>query len=93
MREVQAAVVAVIVLLTLSKATTTLILHPLSAQVKNARNAAVIAAYVMLHSNCSDVAEYLREVNATAPLPDAATGFVAVWCGEELRTYSFSWRG
>lgn len=92
MREVQAAVIAVIVLLTLSKATT-LILHPLSVQVKNARNVAAIAAYVMLHSNCSDVAEYLREVNATAPLPDATTGFVAVWCGEELRTYSFSWRG
>ncbi len=92
MREIPAAVIALIVLLTLARVSSHRV-YPLSVQIRNERNVATIAAYVMLNANCTDVTAYLREVNATDPLPDSATGYVAVWCGEELRVYSFSWRG
>ncbi|QOJ79684.1 hypothetical protein IG193_04315 [Infirmifilum lucidum] len=92
MREITAAVIALIVLLTLARVSSHRI-YPLSLQIKNERNVATVAAYVMINVNCTDVRTYLREVNATDPLPDSATGYVAVWCGEELRVYAFSWRG
>ncbi|AKG38943.1 MAG: hypothetical protein ACP5II_07685 [Infirmifilum sp.] len=91
MRTLSAAIIAIVVLLTLTRVSS----HEVKTLTYNfiqARNTATIAAYVMLYASCDDVDEIMRSVNATAPLPDYPVGNIIVWCGEEPRVISFSWK-
>ncbi|MEZ0345523.1 MAG: hypothetical protein ABWK01_03150 [Infirmifilum sp.] len=92
MRTISAAIMALILLLTLAR-TTSHKLYSISAQVVQERNLAVIAAYTMIYANCSDVSEVLKSLNATEPLPDYPSSSVIVWCGSEPKIITFTWRG
>ncbi len=92
MRELAAAVMALVVLLTLARVSS-LGFETLAMQVREERNLANIAAYVMLHANCSDAYDYLRRVNATQPVKNQPAKSVYVWCGNRLVEIPFTWRG
>ncbi|ABL78077.1 hypothetical protein Tpen_0675 [Thermofilum pendens Hrk 5] len=85
-----AALIATIVLFTAVSVYTRYYGSPIYA-VKVQRNLAVIAAYVMLHSNCTDVGYYLSKVNSTQPLPGQTTSWVVTWCNGTPVVRGFSW--
>lgn len=80
------------VLLTLARVSTHKLALP-AEQLARSRNTAVVAAYVTLHANCTDVERVLLSVNATSPLPDTPTSVAVVWCGDQPREVPLSWRG
>jgi hypothetical protein len=61
------------------------------AWLKESRNLANVAAWVMFNAACEDVDYYLRAVNASQPLPNMPSGIVVVWCNETPVVRGFSW--
>lgn len=91
MRTFSSTIIALIVLLTVTRVTSHTV-YSVNSQLTLSRNTATIAAYVMIWANCTDVGDILRIVNATSPLPDYPASNVVVWCEFEPRVIAISWR-